>query len=170
MLSVLDDLIRRHRETGILVDTNMLIVYLVGLLNPKWVDHVMSNRAYTSNDFEFLFQVFSEFKKLILTPAILAEVSNLSAARLPASEPFFELLAQLLPTAAFSEQHPHVGAVAVAPSFVRLGFTDATIEEIGVSGVPVFTDDANLYVHLASRNIEVFNYNHIRMFVASADE
>jgi hypothetical protein len=145
----------------------MLIVYLVGLLNPKLVEHVMSNRAYTVDDVEFLSLVLGEFKKLILTPAILTEVSNLSAARLPSSQAFFELLAQLLPTDSFSEQHPALAKVALARGFVPFGFTDATIEEIASSGIPVFTDDANLYQHLAGRNVEVFNYNHIRMFVGN---
>lgn len=167
MLSVLDDLIRRHRDTGILVDTNMLMVYLVGLLNPRWVDHVGAGRGYTKVDFEFLSLVFGEFKKLVLTPAILAEVSNLSRSRLPSTERFFELLAQLLPSSAFVEQFANVGTVAVARGFVPFGFTDATIEEIGASGIPVFTDDATLYDYLASRNVEVFNYNHIRMFVGN---
>lgn len=164
MVNVLNDLIRRHRETGILVDTNMLLVYLVGLADPKWVEAVNPNRAYTSGDFEFLSIILGQFKQLIVTPAILAEVSNVSVSRLEAwqIERFFTMLGSLLPSTTFSERFVSVTSVCRTTGFIPFGFADGTVEEIGAAGVPVFTDDANLYQLLASRNVEVFNYNHIR--------
>jgi hypothetical protein len=168
MLNVLDDLIRRHRNTGILVDTNMLLVYLVGLLNREWVSEVSPNRAYSSDDFELVSNILGRFNLLIVTPAVLAEVSNLSTSRLSAfqRQEFLKFLARLLPTAAFTEQLAALVSVTAANGFTRFGFTDATIEKIGASGVPIFTDDANLYQYLASRKVEVFNYNHIRMLAS----
>src|SRR4051812_33400403 len=56
------------------------------------------------------------------------------------------MLATLLPQA-FSDNVIALNTVVAASGFTGLGFTDATVEDIGASGVPVFTDDANLDPH-----------------------
>jgi rRNA-processing protein FCF1 len=165
MLSVLDDLIREHRDTGVLVDTNMLLVYLVGLLEPVLVERVNPNRAYSLRDFERVATVLSQFKTLIVTPAILAEVTNLAASRLLDfhNGQFLRMLASALPTSRYTERLVKLDSVCARKGFALFGFTDATVEEVGASGVPVFTDDSKLYERLSSLSIKVFNYNHIRM-------
>lgn len=72
----------------------------------------------------------------------------------------------LWPSDRFKEQLAHLDSVTAARAFVPFGFADATIESLAASGVPVFTDDATLYQYLASREGEVFNYNHIRMLAS----
>jgi len=164
MLSDADELIRKHGATGVLVDANMLLVYLVGQLDENLVKYVTPNRAYTADDFQLVAMMLSQFKTLIVTPSVLAEVSNLSS-KLPEGyrDEFRRLLARLLPTAAFTERLVELANVPNGQAFVPFGFTDATIEQISAQGVPVFTDDFNLYQLLAGKNADVFNYNHIRL-------
>jgi len=163
MLSDPDELIRKHGATGVLVDANMLLVYLVGQLDEDLVEHVTPNRAYKVDDFRLVALMLSQFKTLIVTPSVLAEVSNLSS-KLPEDyrADFRRCLAALLPTAKVTERLVDLTTVSKAVGFVPFGFTDATIEQISSQGVPVFTDDFRLYQLLASQNAEVFNYNHIR--------
>jgi hypothetical protein len=163
MLNDVDDLIRKHGATGVLVDANMLLVYLVGLFNESYVELVKPNRGYTANDFRLVNLILSRFKTIIVTPSVLAEVSNLSS-KLPEDtrEDFRRLLAKILPTAAFTERLVELAVVPQAVAFIPFGFTDATIEQISAEGVPIFTDDWNLYQLLASKKADVFNYNHIR--------
>lgn len=163
MLSDPDELIRKYGATGVLVDANMLLVYLVGQLDEGLVRYVTPNRAYSADDFRLVALILSKFKTLIVTPAILAEVSNLSS-KLPQDYrgDFRRLLAAQLPTASFTERLVDLALVAKGVAFVPFGFTDATIEQICAQGVAVFTDDLNLYQLLASKRVDVFNYNHIR--------
>lgn len=162
----LHKLVGRHRQTGVLVDTNMLIVYLVSLLDEKWA----SAFGYSSDDVLLLKEVLAPFKKLIVTPAILGEVTNLSNVRLPKHirNAFFQLLSELLPKEVFSERNVALSKVVSGQGFGRLGFADGTIEELARTGIPVITDDFDLYFLLASNELEVFNYNHIR-YIADED-
>ena len=56
----------------------------------------------------------------------------------------------------------HRRIVAGASGFVRLGFTDATIEELARSGALVLTDGFTLYMHLLECGAEAFNFTQLR--------
>jgi hypothetical protein len=165
MLTLLEDMIRRHRGSGILVDANLLVVFLVGAAcGRNAVSEFKRTRAYSPNDFDLLVGILSKFVRLIVTPSVLGEVSNL-AGQLPSHRRsrVFTYLAHVLPLTGFSERLIDLSQVAASSCFVRLGFTDATIHELGVAGLPVLTDDLDLYVHLTSSGIEAFNFTHIRL-------
>jgi hypothetical protein len=163
LLSCLDDMIRRHRHSGILVDANLLIVFLLGVWDRNYVPEFKRTRGYTADDVDVLKAMLFKFDRLVTTPSVLAEASNLLN-HLPPNrrDRFFAHLAQVLPTAPFEERLVELPRVAGSTCFIRLGFTDATIDELGAAGCPVLTDDFLLYRHLASRDIEVVNFNNIR--------
>lgn len=47
-------------------------------------------------------------------------------------------------------------------TFVKLGITDASIIEVAAEPYLVLTDDFRLYNFLATRGIDVLNFNNIR--------
>ncbi|NVM03449.1 MAG: hypothetical protein HWN67_14055 [Candidatus Helarchaeota archaeon] len=63
---------------GIIVDTNLLILLLVGVYDPRYISKFKITSKYTKKDFIILRNFVNRFKKLIITPHILAELSNLS--------------------------------------------------------------------------------------------
>jgi rRNA-processing protein FCF1 len=166
MSSVLEQLVRRFHRKGIVVDTNMLLVYLVGLCHRPSVAQVLPSRAYSTRDFDLLSGILQRFSRIIVTPAVLSQVSDLAGNRLDGVRlaALRQLMATRLPGSSFSERLVPLNVVTDAGSFVPFGFADATIETIASEGFPVFTDDAALYDYLARRGAKVFNYNHVRMF------
>jgi hypothetical protein len=70
-------LILKHRGNGLLVDTNLLLLYLVGKTNPDRIRNFKRTSRYTVEDFELLDEIMGQFKTLVTTPHILTELSNL---------------------------------------------------------------------------------------------
>ena len=70
-------LIHKHLGNGLLVDTNLLLLHLIGRTNKNRILKFKRTQAYTIEDFELLERFIAEFKILITTPHVLTEVSNL---------------------------------------------------------------------------------------------
>ena len=73
-----EQLLVRYRSRGVLVDTNLLLLYFVGLYNPSLIPQFKRTRIFTVNDFDVLQNFIALFSKVVTTPDILTEVSNLS--------------------------------------------------------------------------------------------
>jgi hypothetical protein len=74
--SQLDDYWERHREKGILLDTNLLVLlwlaaFDLGLVGGKRLE------KYTPDDVQLLRAYVSRFHRLLSTSTILTETSNL---------------------------------------------------------------------------------------------
>jgi hypothetical protein len=77
-----DAVLARYRTAGVLVDTNLLLVYFVGAFDPALIPKFKRTRMYTLEDHPLLVRVLGFFEKVVTTPHILTEVSNL-AGQLP---------------------------------------------------------------------------------------
>ena len=71
------NLIQKHRSAGLLVDTNLLLLYLIGKTNPNRISNLKRTDKYSIKDFELLARFMANFRSLAVTPHILTEVSNL---------------------------------------------------------------------------------------------
>jgi len=71
-------LINRYRQSGLLIDTNLLIMFFIGFFDPQQVSRFGRTDRYDAADFYALAQLVEYFRRVIVTPHILAEVSNLS--------------------------------------------------------------------------------------------
>ena len=93
--------------------------------------------SYGREDIGRLAGVLQPFGRLIVTPPVLAEVSNLG----DRIDGFLAFLTVVLPTAPFEERCVTMPDVLAASGFSRLGFTDSTVERLGAEGHLVITDD-----------------------------
>ena len=71
-------LVPRYKSRGLLIDTNILLLFFVGLYDRSWVERFKRTRRYTAQDFDLLMEIVLRFDRIITTPHILSEVSNLS--------------------------------------------------------------------------------------------
>lgn len=71
-------LLESYRQKGILVDTNILLLYFVGSVNPKRISQFKRTNQFNVDDFQLLVQILGYFQKIVTTPNILTEVSNLT--------------------------------------------------------------------------------------------
>jgi hypothetical protein len=163
-------LIDRFRSKGVLVDTNLLLLYVVGGYDDRIVQRGSFNRltAYSVEDYSLLRGLMSLFDKYITTPHVLAEVSNWIG-KLPRSQEIECLgrFADIL--SGFTELAIESFEVALHPRFAYLGLTDAVIAKFA-SEYLVLTDDARFVVHLNEMGLDALNINHIRQEVWLRDQ
>ena len=129
---------------GYLIDTNLLVLLVVGRVGREHIARHRRLRAYTAEDYDALVDLIGRID-LLLTPNTLTETSNmLSQHREPDRSRFLEMLRRLI-----QGSREVVVSSEVAASnteFVRLGLTDATLIEAVTEDTPLLTVDLDLYL------------------------
>lgn len=167
MIEEPDVKIRRHLRSGILVDTNLLLVYLVGLYDSvsgyQVIDGFRYTRGrYTTGDFERLAAVMEQFGNRITTPHILAEVSNmLGHLADSARETCFGLMKEIIPS--LEERGVPAGDLSRDNMFVQFGVADSGIRKAAAEPCLVLTDDYRLSGYLDKIGIDALNFQHIKL-------
>ena len=158
--------IQRHLRSGVLVDTNLLLVYFIGLYDRISGYQVIDSFRYTkgkysTGDFDILFALLDRFDNQVVTPHILTEVSNMLGHLLdPARETCFDLLKRTMPSL-----HEHgVSGIRLSENevFTRFGVTDTSILEVAGPYL-VLTDDYRLAGYLNKIGIDALNFQHIKL-------
>jgi hypothetical protein len=153
-------LINKHRGSGLLVDTNLLLLYLIGRTNKNRILNFKRTQAYTIDDFDLLNRFMAEFKVLITPPHVLTEVSNLGDLQRQEREVFRSCFVQIVEQ---SREHYDERLSAVQETcFRRLGLTDAAIAALASQGFLFLTDDLDLYLTLVEQRVDAINFNHLR--------
>jgi hypothetical protein len=155
-----EGLIRKHRLNGLLVDTNLLLVIIVGRYNPRRIGSFKRTAQYTPADFGALEQLIARFAIIATTPNIMTEVDNL-ARQLPIRE--HGAVSRSLSEAALAlhETHRPSGELLRAPDHVRLGISDAHSCLLAAQRL-LLTDDMDLWGAARSRGFDALNFNHLR--------
>ena len=60
-----------------LIDTNSLLILLVGLIDPKLINKHRRTSIYEEQDFLDLLQLIGDFNDLVVLPNVWTEVDNL---------------------------------------------------------------------------------------------
>lgn len=158
-------LIGKHCARGILVDTNVLLLYLFGLYQPDAIGRKRLER-YTLGDAELIVHFIGRFEHVLTTQHVLAETSNL-ARQIISGTRQRELLRQLHPLFCLPGQHAfksrNVSGTSVdAELFARLGLTDASLASLVAADTLLLTDDLDLYVAAVSNGGDAINFTHMR--------
>ena len=159
--------VRTHRDDGILLDTNVLLLLLIAQFDPARIGGKRLEK-YTLEDAQLLCAFVGKFKRILTTSHILAETSNLAAQALTGTvkNEFFNRLFPLFLSEQPDALHQcpiFIGNVDRA-IFVRLGLTDAGI----VAAVDVeakrllLTDDLNLHAAAIAKGAPSINFTHMR--------
>lgn len=154
-------MIGRYRAKGLLIDTNLLLLYVIGMYDQDRIPKFKRTMAFTIDEFFLLATVFDSFDKIITTPNILTEVSNLSG-QLPNNlhSYFSSDFAGRIPT--LEERYIESGAISASVHFNKFGLTDAGIVDTVKGNYLVLTDDLKLFSYLQNLGIDAINFNHIR--------
>jgi len=147
-----------HRRV-LLLDTNILLVLLVGLFDPGLLQRFKRTSRYADDDFAFVQTKLEEFAgstRMITTAHILTEVSNLTGQlREPARSEVRKALAALVREA--DEEVVPAKRIVEHDRDLVLGVADTAIELAVESDSIVFTDDFHLSGLLEARGVEVLN-------------
>lgn len=158
---IMDEVLARYRSKGVLVDANLLVLYVVGMFDPKEIARHKRTRTFTPEDFKLLARVLDYFDCVVTTPHVLAEVSNL-AGQIGDHARFgvFTALSEVIP--GFSEEHVPSAELVKDPSFTRFGLTDSSIMHHAKGKFLVLSDDFRLTQYLQYHGVEAINFNHLR--------
>lgn len=162
MENYIQELVSKHYRGGVLVDTNVLLLFLVGGYDRTLIERFSRTAdRFIASDFDTLVGVLGSFERVITTPHILTETSNFLGQLFGRDKVgCFEWLARSIPT--MRETHVAGAELVRREPFVKLGITDASIIEVAAEPYLVLTDDFRLYNFLANKGIDVLNFNNIR--------
>ena len=151
----------RHRQTGLLIDTNILMLWAVGRLSMDVLTTFKRTKQFSTFDLYLLNAILPLFSRILTTPSVVTEVSNLCG-QLPGDirRRFFTRWSQDI--GALVEIYTPSEHLVSREGFIDFGVTDAAIEDAAHKGVLVLTDDFRLSGYLDSVGLNAVNFNHLR--------
>jgi hypothetical protein len=154
-------LVIRYARKGLLIDTNILLLYFIGSYDQGLISSFKRTLQFTVEDFNLLLLLLQMFERLVTTPSILTEISDLSGQLgEPARTTYFYSFAEQL--ALMEEHYIASREIAAQDEFIKIGLTDASIFKLAKGKYLVLTDGFRLSQSLLRKEIDVINFNHIR--------
>ncbi len=158
-------LLERSKGKGLLLDSNLLLLLLVGAYDRNLIGNGRYNKLskYTLEDLKILVRLKSMFSRVATTAHVLTELSNL-AGDFPESiktgcfHSFRKSFASLDELSASSRE------AAQRPEFHFLGLTDSVLAHFTPEFLMV-SDDARLVAKLSQSGLESLNFNHLRQYL-----
>ena len=149
-------LVERYRDKPLLLDTNLLLVLLVGATSPQRIADHPRTRAYTADDLWRISSFVDQFPGLLATPNIFTEASSL----LGRDEAAHEVLRRFVCVA--EEHYVESRTACAATCYGWSGITDAGLFVLAQAGHLLLTDDARLARALAAASLPALNSNYLR--------
>lgn len=156
--------INKYRNKGIIIDSNLLLLLIIGTINKNHISNFKRTSAYIPEDYDTLNLFVSQFKNIITSPNILTEASNLANSlsgkyKVAFSNVFANSIRVL------EEKYVSSKNAADNPIFHKFGLTDTTILELIKGQYLLITDDFKLSAYAVEKlNLDVLNFNHIRIY------
>ncbi len=154
----------KYRSAGILVDTNILLMYVVGLVNRQRIPLFKRTKQFSVEGFELLDQILRAFHTVVTTPNILTEVNSLAnQLSAPEKAQFLKLFATTI--SRLEETHYASQQLSKLPEFQKFGLTDCSILNLSRNQYLVLTDDFRLSSYLQTKGIDAVNFTNLRPFI-----
>jgi len=149
---------------GLFVDSNLLLLLVVGRSSRDIIAKHRRLRRYTARDYDILLDLLADVDQVFVTPHTLAEASNLLAQHgEPERSRLFDQLRRLIHE---SKEVIVTGTDASNHNaFKRLGLTDAALLNVVTRETPLLTVDLDLYYEAARKEPHAaINFNYLRGF------
>lgn len=140
------DRIFRFRDRGILLDTNLLLVFVVGNVEPGLLGGKRTT-GYSVKDYQQIQAILAEFGKFVVLPQILAETAAMlkqCASEVSTVQRLNEELARFIHDSRVIELLPSSKDAVLHPAYRWLHYTDAAILEGAGEEYLIFTADGGL--------------------------
>lgn len=151
------NLIQKYKFKGLLTDTNLLLLYIVGSLNIELIGNFKRTAHYTIDDFYLVSDFIELFEKKIVTPHILTEVSDFIDNRQE-----LQGLLKIFVEKQSEERYTESKIVVQNKAFTTFGLADTATMEIAKNSYLIFTDDNPLYGFLLNSKIDAVNLDQLR--------
>lgn len=155
------ELVQRYRRAGVLVDTNILLLFFIGSIERRLIEQFKRTQGFEQNDFDLIVGFLALFEnRIVTTPHILTEVSNLAGQLGRQKQRFFPYFARGI--SRLIEHYEPSANLIQAVYFAKFGLTDAAIIDLVKGQFLVLTDDFRLFNYLGNQGVDVINFNHLR--------
>ncbi len=151
-------------DFGIVVDTNLLLLYLVGTIDPDRIARFKNTRMFAEEDFEALLLILNEFPSITVTPNILTEVNSFLN-QLPNAQKASYYAALAVSISLWDELYLPSTDLSARPEFTVIGLTDAGISALAGKNYLVLTVDSRLADFLQRQGLAAINFNHFRNYI-----
>lgn len=154
-------LIRKYKRNGLIIDTNLLILIIVGSFDPKIIPRFKRTSKYLEDDFSLMINFIKFFDNIITTPNILTETCNLSLnLNFETENGLYRTFAKII----YSLRENYVTSIDLPKenAFFQFGISDSAIIELCKQGRLLLTDDFPLYGYVTAQGMDAINFNHIR--------
>jgi len=149
------------RREAVVLDANLLVVLAVGQASLAFLGTHKNVRGYSTDDFRLLLNIVSEARKILTTPNILTETSNLAR---QFGEPGRSRITSLLGSMIEPMEEIYVESRAAAKrrEFTRLGLADCALLDMLKPTHTLVTADFSLYRAALDKGCDAENFNHLR--------
>lgn len=160
----LDGFERNARANGILIDTNLLVLLVVGSVSRDRITRFKRTTSYTAADWDLLIGILEQISLRYTVPHVMAEVNALTDMKSPDLEVARTVLLRLI--GELRELNITSAQACATSLYMPLGITDAAIAEAArVHRCSVLTNDFALYAAMANEGASVAMFNHLRNFL-----
>jgi|SRR3989344_4581031 len=163
--------VAQYRPDGLIIDTNILLLFLVGSYSKEFIEKCVlftdNNKRYCIDDFELLKKIFAYFQKLVVTPQVVAELSNLSitGGDIKSKETFHAYINAVIDfLKSAEERHQKTDSIwgMELKTIGRFGFTDMTMFELSKqTKMPILTDELALFQY-SWEKVPVIKFEYIK--------
>ena len=153
-------LINRYRRQGIMIDTNLLLMLVIGDTDESVIRTFKRTQRFSPDDYHVLQNVITRFDQQITTSHILTEVSNL-AGQLTGDlrqAVYISFQTQINTMNEVSVDAKHIVDTSM---FSQFGITDTAIYLASKDRFLVITTDSPLYGYLIGNGVDAINFNHL---------
>jgi len=154
-------LLSKHRSNGAVIDSNLLLLVVIGAYDIKSVGRGRTEK-YTPDDFRLMLRVINTIDRVIVTPNIITEVDNLARQTAIDKVRLAGAIRNLWNK--ISEVYLPSGTAISSQEYEKSGITDAHILSMASEYKLIITDDLPLYHRLETLRRDAVNINHIRKF------
>ncbi len=145
----------------ILIDSNSLIVIILGLMNPSLINSHSKTSIYDDEDFQNLMSTIKSIESIVVLPNIWTEVDNLLNKFSGSNKDLYidKIINTIKST---SEKYLESILVEKKPSFYDLGLADTLILEYAKECDMLITSDSALSDYARAYGINVYDMKELK--------
>lgn len=140
----------------IVIDTNALIVLLVGLIDTRLISQHKRTSIYDEQDFRDLVSVIESFDRLVVLPNVWTEVDNLLN-KFSGDYKYLYMTKTCETMKASSEKYIMSLKGTESHSYYDLGLTDSLLLELAKGSELLITSDSSLSDFAIANNVKVYD-------------
>ena len=154
-------IIKEYGNKGLLVDSNLLLLYFIGKFDLQLIGNESRTGKYSKDDFRILSWFISSFTKLVTTPNILTEVSNLSP-KLSGDTKTNYFNSYSNEVTLLTEYYSPSYDICSQVYFEKFGLTDAGMIQLVTNEYLVLSDDLKLVHFMQGNRIGAINFHYLK--------